>query len=235
MTEGVAPAAPRKGPRFRTSVIVLVLGVVVAIPGILVFGLALSHALHGPIYEIPGATRLGLGEGTYIVFERTGENRSYGPVEIRNNRGPSIEPGRVVVTDSGGTRLAVDYSSTNETIDRGSAHYASAVEFTTPRSGVYTVRVRAAEPGQIIVQRPLFDVFSRRVPWAIEIAVGWVIGLVGMTMLLTGVIRRGRADRRTRTFIAASTLPAAAWFPDPNGVRRLRYWDGHAWTDHVAD
>jgi hypothetical protein len=30
------------------------------------------------------------------------------------------------------------------------------------------------------------------------------------------------------------TLPPADWYPDPQGVGRLRYWDGRAWTEHVA-
>jgi hypothetical protein len=29
--------------------------------------------------------------------------------------------------------------------------------------------------------------------------------------------------------------PAADWYPDPHGLARLRYWDGRAWTEHVAD
>ena len=32
----------------------------------------------------------------------------------------------------------------------------------------------------------------------------------------------------------APAVPAD-WYPDPHGVARLRYWDGSAWTDHVAD
>jgi Protein of unknown function (DUF2510) len=27
----------------------------------------------------------------------------------------------------------------------------------------------------------------------------------------------------------------ADWYPDPKGEKRLRYWDGAQWTDHVAD
>jgi hypothetical protein len=27
----------------------------------------------------------------------------------------------------------------------------------------------------------------------------------------------------------------AGWFDDPTGAHELRYWDGEAWTDHVAD
>lgn len=29
--------------------------------------------------------------------------------------------------------------------------------------------------------------------------------------------------------------PPADWYPDPHGQKRLRYWDGAAWTDHTAD
>ena len=27
----------------------------------------------------------------------------------------------------------------------------------------------------------------------------------------------------------------ADWYPDPQGIKRLRYWDGSQWTEHVAD
>jgi hypothetical protein len=33
----------------------------------------------------------------------------------------------------------------------------------------------------------------------------------------------------------ASSGPPANWYPDPRGERRVRYWDGGAWTEHVSD
>jgi hypothetical protein len=33
---------------------------------------------------------------------------------------------------------------------------------------------------------------------------------------------------------APSTTPAG-WHPDPSGRHQHRYWDGSAWTEHVAD
>lgn len=33
---------------------------------------------------------------------------------------------------------------------------------------------------------------------------------------------------------AAPPAPAAGWFPDPSGRHEHRYWDGRAWTEHVA-
>jgi hypothetical protein len=28
---------------------------------------------------------------------------------------------------------------------------------------------------------------------------------------------------------------AEGWYPDPQGQKRLRYWDGSAWTEHTSD
>jgi hypothetical protein len=30
-------------------------------------------------------------------------------------------------------------------------------------------------------------------------------------------------------------MPEASWLPDPSGGHELRYWNGHAWTEHVSD
>lgn len=37
------------------------------------------------------------------------------------------------------------------------------------------------------------------------------------------------------TPVPAPGAPAADWYADPSGKKRLRYWDGSAWTDHTAD
>ncbi len=33
---------------------------------------------------------------------------------------------------------------------------------------------------------------------------------------------------------AAQAGPPAGWYPDPQGLARLRYWDGSAWTEHTS-
>jgi hypothetical protein len=32
-----------------------------------------------------------------------------------------------------------------------------------------------------------------------------------------------------------ASAPAAGWYPDPQGQKRLRYWDGGRWTEQTAD
>ncbi len=36
------------------------------------------------------------------------------------------------------------------------------------------------------------------------------------------------------TAVGPAATPAD-WYPDPSGRHQHRYWDGYAWTDHVAD
>jgi hypothetical protein len=69
--------------------------------------------------------------------------------------------------------------------------------------------------------------------WAIVMFLSWVIGLV----LLAIAERQGRRHPRrsippdTPTAVA---MPAAQWATDPSGRYQQRWWDGSAWTSHVA-
>jgi len=37
------------------------------------------------------------------------------------------------------------------------------------------------------------------------------------------------------TFVTAGHAIPSGWFPDPTGRHEARFWDGAAWTDHIAD
>ena len=38
----------------------------------------------------------------------------------------------------------------------------------------------------------------------------------------------------SQTTAAASELPPADWYPDPDDATQYRFWDGSSWTEHVA-
>ena len=73
-----------------------------------------------------------------------------------------------------------------------------------------------------------------------------LIGTAGVGLLLTiplGMIWAGSAASShnkglgVATQAVAQTAPQspAAWYPDPDGGDRLRYWDGQRWTEHYSD
>ncbi len=54
--------------------------------------------------------------------------------------------------------------------------------------------------------------------------------------LTAGTAPRDGADSIEVPAVAPPVqLPPAAWYGDPKGLKRLRYWDGAAWTAHTSD
>lgn len=55
--------------------------------------------------------------------------------------------------------------------------------------------------------------------------------------LLAGSVTPSQSTDETSQLGDNVSAPAspADWYPDPRGEKRLRYWDGAVWTDHVAD
>jgi hypothetical protein len=216
-----------KGPPLRVSVAVLVIGIVLAIPGVLIFGTSIWQTFSGPTYAVPGTIRLDLGRGTYIVYERS------------DDRPVTIDFTELTVTDAAGEIVLVDNFPPNETITRGGNRYRAAVEFETTRSGTYTLRFDTKEGGSVIVQRSLVDRLDGRAGWFIAVGLGWLVAILGAAMIIIGSVRRGRAIRQARFATAgvgpAMPVAAPAWYPDPSRQHRLRYWDGTRWTEHTAE
>ncbi len=55
------------------------------------------------------------------------------------------------------------------------------------------------------------------------------------TMSASIVASPPRGPEQEPTPRLEAELPPANWYPDPQHVKRLRYWDGRRWTEHIAD
>lgn len=230
----VPPQPPGKGPALRTSITVLVVGFVLAMPGVILLALAIGNVVFGTTYSVPGTHHVTLGNGTYIVFEKNGNTQNYGPLTIQRNNGVTISADAVEVVGPDGTTLAVRNAAPNQTIQRSSDTYTSAVKFDVPEAGSYAIRFDTTEGGTVMVEHSLGHIFTSRVPWLIGIGVGWFIAVVGVTMLLIGAFRRGRDDRRARERAFFNGVALPGWYDDPHGTHRLRYWTGSEWSEHTA-
>ncbi|HEV3266534.1 MAG TPA: DUF2510 domain-containing protein [Acidimicrobiales bacterium] len=58
------------------------------------------------------------------------------------------------------------------------------------------------------------------------------VGTVGLLVILSGMGMNPEVPRAAAG-VAPLEVPAS-WYPDPTGHHDLRYWDGVAWSSHVA-
>ena len=196
------------GPRLRTAVPILVLGIVLAISGVVRLGMEFWDVVSGPSYTIPGTIRLQLDDGTYTVFERIGYRDTSGPVTVSRFNSVTLNPSNVEVTGPDGETVRVRRTGSNQSIDQNSAHFVSAVEFEPPRSGRYTLRFDSPDRGQVLVQHSFEEVFLRNVPWFLAVVLGGVLGVLGLVLLTVGIVRRSRAKRP-----ALAPIPISAVAP----------------------
>ena len=115
-------------------------------------------------------------------------------------------------------------------------------------TGIRTVRADGAPPGLgRATLRSGVGVLADGFPYFLPGLTGLILTLaskdnqrVGDMAASTWVVRTAAAGRpiaevQPRAPAAtASTQQPAGWYADPRGEARLRWWDGSAWTEHVA-
>jgi hypothetical protein len=223
-------AAKPPGPSFRLSLILLIAGVVIAIPALILGLLPIIRALDASEFRVPGTNVMSLGTGTYVVYERTG---SAGLGDTFDAVTVTLEPEDVTVTDESGSRIETYRPSLyNDVLTQtdSNARYTGALRFKTTHDGEYTIAVRSPRPTTVIVARPFIDTVRRALAFFVVAGVGGIMLIVGVVLLIVGSVRRSRY--RTAMAFAVPVTPAG-WYPDPSGSGRQRHWDGTRWTEHL--
>ena len=233
----------------------MVLGVLLGVAGGALFvrsaGASVIETFTTPVRVTPADLTLDLDEGTYVIYEATSPATGDG-FGTTSGRSVSISPSDVSVVNASGEQLVVEAESVTETIDRDNLTFTGAVRFTVDSAGPHRVEVAGSDQ-QFIVAPSLFSSFGRVIAWLGLIAVGALLGLIGLVLLIAGLIRGSKSGKptvappivpvpppivpapvETPVVPAPVRLVQPGWYDDPRGEARLRWWDGQQWTEHAS-
>ena len=160
-------------------------------------GLAIDRfvrMLDGPTATTPGSFTWSLGQGTWLISERTGSSSSAGPVSFTKDNAPTLSPGEIAVKGPGGEGLAVS-AVEGETVTEGSTIYTGVAEFSAHIKGDYSVTFSTPDRDVVLLTPSLGQMALNELGFVAGGAVSGFVALIGVALLIVGLVRRRNARR----------------------------------------
>lgn len=209
-------ATPEKtkqpGPNLWLSIAVFVIGaVLIAIGGTIIFGRVFESQTVDS-FVVPGAEVRSLDPGDYDVFGLAGSFTDF-------DGDPTFARGDVTVTwIENGETLPVEQQAFELDLERQFRRYERVGTFTVTTEGTYRIDVATNDDSRAVVSRVFFEELDELIGPAILLGIGSLILLAGVIMIIVGIVRRGRAQKRERPSTGVSEIyqpPPSAAPPAP--------------------
>jgi hypothetical protein len=189
--------------RRHVAVALMVLGVILAIPAIVVGVVRTRGDLRIQAAQTtPAVIDVDLAAGRWEVFEWTGTTKraGAGPLSFSYSsvRPLDIDAGDVRVDDSLGQAVPVRSafsSSSFQTYITGSRIYTGVATFSAVSAGTYAIEVLSPTTDQVIVAHPPLEGLRRSVGLILAAIAGVVLLVVGFVLMILDVDSRRKAKR----------------------------------------
>jgi hypothetical protein len=221
---GTGQRAPKPGPPLSVSLLIVVLGIVLAVAGGTEGISKIVRAVTSPVLVTPADIHRHLGSGTYEIY-------------VSDDVIAPINPADITVTSAGGLRIPINVvgSSSTQTLTRDGRSYNGEVTFTVSNPGDYEVLVGGRSGVPFILSNSLGDIVRHAVLWLALLGFGVLIAVLGGVLVIIGSVRRHRArnPRQAAVYQPVSGPPPPGWYADPSVPGLSRWWDGTRWTDQT--
>lgn len=207
MTAPTAPAKTKQpGPPLWLSMLVFVIGAVLAgVGGFLAFTGAFE-ALTAESFELPGSQQRDLEPGEYDVYASTGSITNIGATS-------DVQASEITVTNiATGETISVRNQNVYISLNRQTTSYVAVGIFTVDEAGTYEIDITSSASERAVVGRSVLSSWEQvRVP-LVMLGFGSLLTLVGVVMIVIGIVRRGRAKKAQRAYPGAANWqnPATA-------------------------
>lgn len=185
--------SPKTGPGLTISLVLLILGVVVAATGFALAMRHLSEASTSDLISVPATIERTYDPGTYDIFVET-----IRLTDLFNDDALDAlesDPREVVdidLVDAAGRARTVTPPDLSLATGRGLVIFEHVGSFEVAVDEPLVMTIDADSPTRLIVAESPETAWREAVPWGIAGAGGSVLAIAGFVMLILGIVRRQR-------------------------------------------